>query len=88
MPGAGFRATISPECIYGVSSEFSKWSANFPRDISRSSALGSAKRVIHFLVSLDFQGGRSHVTHKYKGLQRESAHASGTIGKPSTRSTR
>ena len=40
------------------------------------------------LVSLDFQGGRDHVTHKFKGLQRESAHASGTIGKPSTRSTR
>ncbi len=88
MPGAGFRATISPGCIYGVSSEFSKWSANFPRVISRSRALRRAKRARHFLVSLDFQGRRSHVTHKFKVLQRESAHASGTIGKPSTRSTR
>ena len=41
-----------------------------------------------FLVPLDFREGRSHVTHKPKWLQRESAHASGTIRKPSTRSTR
>ncbi len=41
-----------------------------------------------FLVSLDFREGRSHSTHKLKWLQRESAHASGTIRKPWTCSTR
>ena len=88
MPGAGFRATISPKCIYGVSSEFSKWSANFPRVISSSRDLGRIIRAREFLVSLDFWEGRLHVTYKFKGLQRESAHASGTVRKPSTRCTR
>ena len=48
---------------------------------------GALQHVSVRLVSLDFWKGRSHITRKFKWLQRESAHASGTIRKPSTRST-
>ena len=34
--------------------------------------------------ALAFGRGEGHVTHKSRDFQRESAHASGTIGKPAT----
>ena len=38
-----------------------------------SGALGRKKHAIRYLVSLDFREGRSHITHKFKWLHRESA---------------
>ena len=85
-PVFGLRFLLSVSTVFRAN--LARGPIIFPPVISSSSALGRIIRARAFLVSLDFQEGRLHVTHKFKGLQRESAHASGTIRKPWTRTTR
>ena len=88
MPGAGFRATILVSVV-GVYREHYQGVFRFFRTLFLYGAHERAlQHAISYLLSLDFWEGRSYVTHKFKWLQRESAHAGGTIRKPSTRSTR
>ena len=55
--------------------------------ISMSGAVGRASTCLCTVGVLGFLEGRSHVTQKFKWSQRESAHASGAIRKPSARTT-
>ena len=88
MPGAGFGARF-------VVSMLEVYRANLQTFFGRlrclflgQERLGAPQHGLCAVPYPIFLEGERHVTHKSKAFQRESAHASGTIGKPATRSTR
>ena len=88
MPGAGFGPSF-------VVSMLEVYRANLQTFLGRlrclflgQQRLGAPQHGLGMFSLTSFLESERHVTHKSRGFQRESAHASGTIGKPATRWTR
>ena len=88
MPGAGFgqRFVVGMLEVYRANLQTFFGRLRFPQHFRASS--GAPQHGLCTFTLTRFLEGECQVTHKSRTFPQESAHASGTIRKPATRSTR